>query len=161
MRKLSINKSKRKSRKDDWGVDEKLRVDAAPLPLLSEWRQCKARGLGALYLDHFRVRKKPRQIGLKNANHQEHGPTLQKHIGLITRTVCQDKLNTTIGKKYYISNFKCWRIAASCLGNGWLQRGWAWIGDKRKKNPVYTWSTTPPRSYWLWTFQSCPCGNSG
>lgn len=127
-----------------WGVDEKHRVDVAPLPLLSEWRQCKARSLGALFLNHFRVRKKPRQIGLKNANHQDHGPTLQKHIGLITRTVCQDKLNTTIGKKYYISNFKCRRIAASCLGNGWLQRGWAWKGDKgEKKTCLYTVNNTP------------------
>lgn len=34
------------------------------LYLLSDYWRCNVRGLGDLSLDHFRVRKKPKQIGL-------------------------------------------------------------------------------------------------
>lgn len=96
------------------------------IPRPSEWRQCKARGLEDLFLDHFGVTKKPRQIDLKNASHQGHCPTLQKHTDLITRPLRQGKLNTATGKKYYISNGKCqsecqfprWRVIAKRMDMG-------------------------------------------
>jgi len=56
---------------------------------------------------------------------------------------------------------KVQRIAAGLLGDGWLQRIWAWKGTSPpKKNPVHTPSMAPPPSYLLRAFQSSPCGHS-